>query len=145
MNILDKKDDPGNKIRFKEGMMTEGLQTEDRRECERFKVAKGIYATFEPHSSRRGQIIDISEKGLAFQYLAGKKNHTAKNLIAIFVSDNGFHLKEIPFKVISDIELKKPNFFSVTQMRRCGGQFGELTSAQAAKLDFFLKNYIVLP
>ena len=125
--------------------MTKGLHIEDRREYERFKVAKGVYALFEPFSSKRGQIVDISEKGLAFQYLAGKKELAAKEQITIFVNNNGFHLKDIPFKVVSDIELKKVNFFSITQMRRCGGQFGELSSAQAAKLDFFLKNYIVLP
>lgn len=117
----------------------------DRRECERFKVVDGVYASFLPYSSRRGQILDISQKGLAFQYLSGKKETFDKDRIAIFVGGNGFYLKDIPFKVVSDFELEKFKFFSVTQMRRCGGQFGEMSSAQEAQLDFFLKNYIVLP
>ena len=89
-------------------------------------------------------MIDISEKGLAFQYLSGKKGYMDKDLISIFVSGNGFYLKDIPFTVVSDFEMEKFNFFSVIKMRRCGGQFGELNSAQAAKLDFFLKNYVEL-
>jgi hypothetical protein len=133
MNILNKED-----------AVKEYLHTEDRREYERFRVVQGVYAVFETYSSKRGPVIDISEKGVAFQYLAGKKKADSEGHISIFISDNGFYLKDIPITIVSDIEIKKMSFFSGTQMRRCGGQFGELTPAQAAKLDFFMKNYIVL-
>ena len=80
--------------------MMEDIPMQDRREFERFKVAKGVYAAFVPHSSKRGQIIDISEKGLAFNYLSGKKEHKKapvhRDRITIFVSGNGFHLKDMP-------------------------------------------------
>jgi hypothetical protein len=117
---------------------------EERREVERFKVLQGVYAIFEPYASKRDQVIDISEKGIAFQYIATKKRTSVEGRIAIFVSDNGFSLKDIPISIVSDIELKKMSFFSGTKMRRCGGRFGKLTPAQAAKLDFFMKNYIVM-
>jgi len=131
-------------IANKEETMKEDLPIEDRREFDRFKVVQGVYALLGQYSSKRGQVIDISEKGIAFQYLAGKKQAPAQDRISIFVSDNGFHLKDIPITIVSDIELKKASFFSGAQVRRCGGQFGELTPAQAAQLDFFMKNYILL-
>ena len=133
MDIIEKNIDMGN-----------GIDSEERREVERFKVVQGVYAVFEPYASKRDQVIDISEKGIAFQYVATKKRASIDGRIAIFVSDNGFSLKDIPITIVSDIELKKMSFFSGTKMRRCGGQFGELTPAQAAKLDFFMKNYIMI-
>ena len=128
----------------KENAISNEIDMEDRREFERFKVVQGVYAIFEPYASKRDQVIDISEKGIAFQYVATKKRTSVHGRIAIFVSDNGFSLKDIPISIVSDVELKKMRFFSGTKMRRCGGRFGKLTPAQAAKLDFFMKNYIVM-
>lgn len=133
MNIIEKESD-----------MATNIDSEERREVERFKVVQGVFAVFEPYASKRDQVIDISEKGIAFQYTAIKKRTSVDGHIAIFVSDNGFALKDVPITIVSDIELKKMSFFSGTKMRRCGGLFGKLTPAQAAKLDFFMKNYIMI-
>ena len=119
------------------------MRTIELREYERFKVNTEAYVAFTPYSSRHGKIIDISEKGLSFKYIPGKKP-TGKKLMAIMIQDREVFLKDIWFIPVSDCEIKNSNGFNLRKERKCGGKFVDLTSNQTAKLEFFIKNYTSL-
>lgn len=113
---------------------------EERRKHERFTVREGVSVAFVPYLSKQGQIIDISEGGLSFRYISGKKG-LWREFIAVLIDRMDFFLKDVPFKTVYDFKIKHVNFFGVKSIQRCGGKFGELTSVQTAKLEYFIKNY----
>ena len=115
----------------------------ERRKHKRFTVRAGANVAFVPYFSKQGQIIDISEGGLSFRYISGEKS-LWREFVAILINRMDFFIKDLPFKTVYDLKIKHVNFFGVKSIRRCGGKLGDLTSAQTAKLEYFIKNYTSL-
>ncbi len=118
------------------------METE-RRKFTRFLAQDTAFAVLRPHFTKLGKIKDISEGGLAFEYIAYEGQKEDSSGIDIFLSGNGFYLGRIPCKIRYDIKISERYQTSTDhmEMRRCGLQFGELTEEQAAQLEFFLKNH----
>jgi c-di-GMP-binding flagellar brake protein YcgR len=112
----------------------------ERRKYKRFPVNADTSVAFAPYISKQGRIIDISEGGIAFRYISGKKC-LWQEWIAILIDRFSLFLKDVPFQAVYDFRISRVNFFGVKPIRRCGGKFRDLTSAQTAKLEYFIKNY----
>jgi hypothetical protein len=113
----------------------------ERRSHERYQVQQGIYALLKNGSSKLGQIINISSGGLAFMYINHEERIGEPVEVDIFISGNGYFLKGIPCKKISDIHVDNFVPFSTFEMRQLGVQFGAMNDGQAAQLDSFIKKY----
>jgi PilZ domain len=113
----------------------------ERRSHERYPVQQGIYALLKNGSSKLGQIMNISAGGLAFMYINHEKQIGEPVEIDIFISGNGYFLKGIPCKKISDIHVDNFVPFSTFEMRQLGVQFGAMSHGQADRLDAFIKEY----
>ena len=119
----------------------------ERRKHKRFQVQNGAFAVLRafswPHSTQKlGQITDIGMGGIAFSYIAEQEPSNGSLELGIFLADNSFRLRKIPFETISDLEIKKGPFNSIT-MRRSGVQFGELTPNQISQLKYFIRNHTI--
>jgi len=118
----------------------------ERRKHKRFKVQNGAFAVLGappwPHSTKVGQIIDMSMGGLAFSYIAEQEPSNGSFELGIFLADNSFHLRKIAFETISDLETNGVPCSSIT-MRRSGVQFGELTPNQISQLKYFIRNHTI--
>jgi len=116
---------------------------EDRRKYARFKVSKDAFAVIRTSDNKLGRIRDVSRGGLSFEYIM--KGDPAEGLseIDIFTTENDFYLKLLPVQVIMDSSLEPEHAFSSLEMRRLGVQFGEMTSNQMSKLDYFLQHHTV--
>ncbi|UCD87489.1 MAG: PilZ domain-containing protein [Desulfobacterales bacterium] len=119
--------------------MSEGKDETERRKHKRYRAHDGAFAVLGPHSTKIGQIIDVSVGGLAFSYIAGKEPSDATFELSILFAQDSFHLTKIPFKTISDQEAKEVPSNTLT-MRRSGLQFGELTPSQISQLQYFIRN-----
>jgi len=119
--------------------MTEGKDETERRKHKRYRVHDGAFAVLGPHSTKIGQIIDVSMGGVAFGYIAGKEPPDTSFELGILFAEDSFHLTKIPFKTISDQEAKEVPFSTLT-MRRCGLQYGKLTPSQISQLQHFIRN-----
>lgn len=97
------------------------------------------FAVLRPDFTMLGKVKDISEGGLAFQYISHERRNRGSSEIDILVPGDSFYLPRVPSKIIYDIEIVEE--YQSVERRRCGLQFGALTKEQAAKLDFFLENY----
>lgn len=86
-----------------------------------------------------GPIVDISRGGLAVQYIANKKRDFETDQMAISVPESGIVVAQIPFKVVSDIEISRMPDGKV--IRKKSVQFGELTSRQEFRLEAFIQGY----
>ena len=77
----------------------------ERRKHKRFKVQGSAFVVLGappwPHSTKVGQIIDMSMHGLAFSYIADEGQSNSSFELGIFLADNSFHLRQIPFETIS--------------------------------------------
>jgi hypothetical protein len=129
---------------FDGGRMLNSKKTIERRSHERYQVQQGIYALLKNGSSKLGQIINISSGGLAFMYINHEKQIGEPVEVDIFISGNGYFLKGIPCKKISDIHVDNFVPFSTFEMRQLGVQFGEMSHGQAAQLDAFIQQYALV-
>ena len=115
--------------------------TVERRKHKRFRVQAGTCAVLVSHFYKWGQIIDVSRGGLAFHYSGNTLPPNASSHLGISMADIGFYLRRIPFKVISDFEMAKEDYYSLKKTRRCGVEFGELTLNQMSQLEYFILNH----
>jgi PilZ domain len=126
---------------FNGGRMLNSKETIERRSNERYQVQQGVYALLKNGSSKLGQIKNISTGGLAFMYINHEEQIGEPIEVDIFISGNGYFLKGIPCKKISDIHVDNFVPFSTFEMRQLGVQFGEMSQGQASQLDAFIKKY----
>ena len=118
-------------------------KTVEKRKHNRFKAQKDTYVALVNDSTKVGQIMNISNGGLAFCYIGRGAQITGWQKINIFLSGNRFYLKEVPFKAISDFFIDTKIQFSTVLMKQCGGQFGKLTPSQISQLDYFIANHTI--
>jgi len=115
----------------------------ERREQKRFRPKKMTFIAFKPRFVKLGKILDISEGGLCFQYLA-KDDQIGDTAVQadIFMSDNGYYLPDVACKMVWDTEAKEKMTFPIGfQNRLCGLQFVSLTKDQRDKLEFYLQEH----
>ena len=115
----------------------------ERRRDKRFKVMDGGVALVTPpgpHSTVVGDIIDISMNGLSFRYLADKALPAEAKELTIASARDKFYLRGLPIRAVSDFEIAKIPFGSLSP-RRHGLEFGDLTDEQAARLESFIASH----
>ena len=115
----------------------------ERRQWKRFKVAEGAFAALINHCNKLGQIRDISEKGLSFRYIDSEEGPSEARELKIILSNGGLCLEGVPFKEVTDFEIKSEFSFSSIKMRRIGLEFGELTPDQQMHLNTFIQNHTI--
>jgi len=116
----------------------------ERRKHKRFQVQDSAFVVLRapwPHSTKVGQIIDMSGQGLAFRYIAGEERSNGSFKLEILLGDHSFYLNKIPFKTVSDCEVANEVPFSCIQMRRTGVQFGDLAPNQISQIEYFIRNH----
>jgi len=113
----------------------------ERRQQPRFKAAEGVFAALVNHSSKLGQIRDISKMGLSFRYIdhGGTPGETSE--LKIIIGRGGLYLDKLPFKKVADFEIKNDHSFSSIKMCQIGLQFGKLTTQQSIRLEHFIQNH----
>ena len=117
--------------------------SDERREKKRFRPKKMTFIALKPQFVKLGKVLDISEGGLCFQYLA-KEDQAGDTAVQadIFMSDNGYYLPDVACKMVWDTETTEKMTFPIGfQSRRCGLQFVKLTKDQRDKLEFYLEEH----
>ncbi|MEW6671000.1 MAG: PilZ domain-containing protein [Thermodesulfobacteriota bacterium] len=121
--------------------MTDEAKTNERRVHQRFNVKRQAFAALASHYLI-GQIKNISKGGISFTCIASVKPDSRTFEIEIFTQDDKFHLREIPFKIVSETEVEERIPSSTLQKKQINGVFVELTDDQLAQLEYFLDHYI---
>ena len=115
----------------------------ERRQQPRFKVAEGVFAALVNHNSKLGQIRDISKRGLAFRYIDHGEEPDETTELKIIIGSGGVYLDKLPFRKVSDFEIKNEFSFSSLKMRQIGLQFGKLTRRQLSRLEQFIEHHTI--
>jgi len=115
-----------------------------RRSTHRFQVKNFIFVKLWSELDEDiGQLLDISSNGLSFRYMSDNEAGSFSKLSIL--TNNTIVIPKIPFKTISDIELQNGLPSMPIIFRRCGVQFGQLSSHQQFQLEQFLKYYGEVP
>jgi hypothetical protein len=117
--------------------------SDERRQQKRFKAAEGAFAALVDQESRLGQIKDISIRGLSFRYIDSEEKLDNANELKIIIGNQGLYMDKVPFKKISDFEIKSKFSFSTVKMRQIGLEFGKLTPEQKMRLDRFIQHHTI--
>ena len=116
----------------------------EQRAHARYHVKEGAYTVIKIQQDTKltiGQIVDISKGGLAFKYIANGEPVKGNHKLDIYFIGQGIQLKNISFKVVSDLELENSYPFSSILMRRGSLQFQNLEIEQKNELAKFIKKY----
>ncbi len=118
--------------------------TIERRKYVRFLAKDNSFAALRNGFKKVGKIDDISINGLGFSFLSeitqvDSTGHHSK--VDIFISENGFHLSNVPCMIVYETPDTTPDENFPVQMYRCGLQFGELTRSQLKQMELFIENY----
>ncbi len=137
--------------------------SEDSRKCQRFMAMEGAFALIRSGPSElgqietmsrgeitiaiykskpflRGQIINISRRGLSFRYFPNKEQPNQTVELDILFVDDRFYLENLPFKTISDLDVDNEFAYSSLKRKLLRIQFGELDTNQMTQLDYFIQN-----
>jgi len=110
---------------------------QNRRRHPRYKIREGVYAGGSPHM---GQILDLSQGGLAFTYMSLPDGQAKENSFVI-CGDDGCCLEGLPCKILSDTQLPNQSSFSDFVARKRRISFLDLSDEQLILLDMFISNY----
>ena len=103
-----------------------------QRTSPRFLVKEGSFAAINSNYGLIGNIKNINNCGLAFQYIANEKQLAGKLTVDIFHDSKKFYLKNLPFKAIADFHVDSSLPFSTIMLRQCCGKFFALTDNQTS-------------
>ncbi len=118
----------------------------EKRKHLRFLAKPNTYAALGSRFTKVGKIKDISFGGLAFEYISNSQDSELQpSEIAIFLSENGFHLANVACRVVCDCPEcdfginPVPN--SVYAINRCTVQFTVISKNQKERIEYFIKHH----
>ena len=89
-----------------------------QRNYKRFKTQKGLFMQIRGLLNLRCKIINVSRGGLAFTYNDLGKLPGEKVDLEIFSKKNGFLMKNLSVKIISDSPVSKKSLFAFRKKRQ---------------------------
>ena len=144
--------------------MDDKKESIERRKHPRFKVKRGAVAAIirpslvkefpikdmpmndssiatAPKNIQMGQIINISNGGLAFRHINGNDDNNKLFDLDILSVQDKFYLKKVPVQIVWASHAVIEPSFSLLKSEELGLRFEELNPRQKSQLDFFLQNY----
>ncbi|HHB76717.1 MAG TPA: PilZ domain-containing protein [Desulfobulbus sp.] len=107
----------------------------ERRGRKRFRVKVGALAFLGTVPST---IVDISESGMAINYVVFEKEPARRFLLDIFFSADDFYLADISSALVSDVQFLPESRFSAIRVKRFGLRFCELSEEQKSRIQYFI-------
>ena len=98
-------------------------------------------AVFNAKPAKLGIIDNISMGGLTFQHVDSRIRLNNAFVLDILLTDCRFYLADIPFQIITDLEIPDDIPSDSIEMRQVRLQFQKLTADQEAKLKDFITNH----
>jgi len=111
----------------------------ERRFHQRFEACSGAIASSQLEVV--GQIVNISETGLEFRYVASRERSQESTVLSIELTDHTFRLEHLPFKVVWDFAMPQDFSTGSISLRYCGVEFRNLTDDQRRALRDFIQSH----
>lgn len=126
-------------------METITQESVERRKNKRFRVQEGVFAVLGAKSGRMGQIVDISQGGIAFHHKNGDTYNGETAELSILFDDESNTVGYGPLKfqavIVSEVPIRHTGG---TAWHRCCLQFTDLTYYQRSWLNDCIQNLTVV-
>ena len=119
------------------------MDINERRKHQRYNAPENSFAVL-LSDNLIGPIDNLSLGGVSFTCIACSKQRYGKNTLEMFSKDRNFYLREIPFKVVSEVDLENQMPLISVQMKQISGEFIELSEYQSSQLEFFIQNFAAI-
>jgi len=113
----------------------------DRRSEKRLYPINGSVVVPNSDLSKECKIVDVGKNGLSFYYNGRKDLMGAVADLTVKIVDNGFHIANIPCKVVSQASAADDYMSDSNDIKRLGVQFGVLTRDQKDQIEYYMKQY----
>lgn len=113
----------------------------ERRDRQRFQPIDGAFALMGLRKMVVGRILNISESGFSFRYVASRQKVKGPRFVDIMMRGGSFHCYKIPCKTVWDRADMDEFSLGALALRSCGIQFGEMTDGQKSCLKYFIEKY----
>lgn len=117
----------------------------ERRRDQRYIPAETAYAALGTAYLMVGRICDFSKGGLSFEYLAEQHPEMETSKVAIFLTDDTFHIHRLPCEMVYDIEPQpgddQASTFEELVMHRCGVRFVARSDNYKDLIAAFISNH----
>lgn len=104
-----------------------------------------VYAALGRRYERVGKLIDLSEGGLAVEYMSDKNHVSEFSQVNIFKVGEVFNLHNLPCKIVYDIPLHLiPDHIESlkhSHNRRCGVKFNNISKEGNIQLTMFIESH----
>lgn len=105
----------------------------DRRKSPRYRVDEGAIIIYDQRTDQEiGVVIDISLKGLAFEYFDVGASIPKEGEINLLVWDFDFYIRKIPYRIVSNFGLKTKEH-SPIPISRCSVRFENMSIEKNGK------------
>ena len=102
------------------------------------------FAVIKSKPIKMGQIINIGMNGLAFEYIERRNKAIKVFKLDILYAQDAFYLGKLLFKPTFDYIIESEIPLNTFTIRRCGVEFGALTSYQKSRLECFLNKHTIM-
>ena len=103
------------------------------------------FAVIKSKPVKMGQIININMNGLAFEYIERRDKAIKVFKLDVLYAQDAFYLGKLLFKPTFDHIIESEIPLNTFTIRRCGVEFGALTSYQKSRLEYFLNKHTIMP
>lgn len=115
----------------------------ERRRHSRSPVHANAYAAIGRGFTKVGRIRDISEGGLAFDYIVGEGAPGSARWVDLFTAESALHLRGIPCRIVYEIDIEVPRVAkpvaAMLTKRRCGIRFEETPEDHRQSIRLFIQ------
>ena len=118
--------------------MMESMKSHTKRNYKRLKVKRGVFLKIRGLLKLNCKIIDISRGGLAFVYNDKGDSPGEKIVLDIYIKKNGFQVRNLSARVVSDSPVSNRFYFDFSKKRECHAQFVGLLQGEADRLAYFI-------
>jgi hypothetical protein len=122
--------------------MAEAIQDNcaERREARRYRSPEGIFLVENADNQKAiGDLLDISDLGLAFIYSTEVETLQESNLLNIVSPTGEVHIEKIPYNNMNDFDYVRNYPFDAYRLRRRGVRFSGLDGEQKHALQILIK------
>jgi hypothetical protein len=116
----------------------------ERRKHYRYRLKHSTYVVLNPGNTRLGQLVDISEKGVALHcFDIGVRTDRLfdSSELSLFTGEGSLYLNNLPVKIIPGFGKADMLPYDSAGARRLFVKFEEITFDQKSRLKYFIKNH----
>jgi pantothenate kinase len=122
----------------------DNVSASNRRKENRTAVDENVYVVIDTQPEMMGQMVEISSTGMAFTFVdLDSVSQRLKNRrdvrMDLFAAGKGYFIRNLPARLISNIDTPTANAISSLMIKRIGVEFAALSVSQQVQINSLIR------